>query len=112
MSRLLDETEVVATVHGLTVTRLRAYVEARCVLPTEAAGRLAFDEADVARLQLAADLARDFDLDPEATGLVLSLIDQIHGLRRELRALASAVEAEEPRALPRIRARLAARRGA
>ena len=112
MPRLLDETEVVASVKGLTVLRLRAYVEARCVRPAEAAGSLGFAEADVARLRLAAELSRDFDLDPEAAGLVLGLIDQIHGLRRELRALASAVEAEEPGTLDRIRGRLSSGRQA
>jgi len=108
VTRFLDETEVVASVRGLTVTRLRAYVEARCVVPTEAGGRLAFGEVDIARLQLASELASDFDLDPETAGMVLSLIDQIHGLRHELRALTLAVEAEDASAVARIRARLAA----
>ncbi len=99
------ETEIVARVHGLTVTRLRAFVAADCVRPTEAEGRLAFAEADLARVRLLEDLADGFELDPDAAAMVVSLVDQIHGLRHELRRLGEAVAAEHPE----IRARIAAR---
>lgn len=109
MIRYYSETEVVAEVRGLTVVQLRAFVAAECLLPAEREGRLAFAEADVARARLLAELAADFELDAEAAGLVLSLIDQIHGLRRQLRALGEAVAEEDPAARERIRSRL--RRG-
>jgi chaperone modulatory protein CbpM len=106
MTRTYSETEVVAEIRGLTVTRLRAWVAAECLAPVEQEGRLAFAEADVARLRLLADLADDFDLDAEAASLVLSLVDQIHGLRRELRRLGEAVAAEPAEVRARIRDRL------
>ncbi len=87
MTRYYSETEVVAQIEGLTVMRLRAFVSARCLAPAERAGRLAFAEADLARARLLAELAADFDLDEEAAAVVVSLIDQIHGLRGRLRAL-------------------------
>lgn len=106
MTRYYSETEVVAEIEGLTVTRLRAFVSARCLAPAERGGRLAFAEADLARARLLAELAADFDLDEEAAALVLSLLDQIHGLRGRLRALADAL-AEEPEAVrARIRDRI------
>ena len=40
--------------------------------------------------------------------MVVSLVDQIHGLRRELRLLGEAVAAEPPEVRARIRDRLAA----
>ena len=68
-----------------------------------------------------ADLARraaprrsspsDFDLDEDAAALVVSLVDQIHGLRRALRRLGEAVEAEAPEVRARVRGRLALPRG-
>jgi len=106
MNRFYSETEVVAEVRGLTVVQLRAFVAAEYLLPAERDGRLAFVEADVARARLLAELAADFELDAESAGLVLSLIDQIHGLRRQLRALGEAVAEEDPVALDRIRSRL------
>jgi chaperone modulatory protein CbpM len=106
LTRYYSETEVVAQIRGLSVTRLRAWVGADCLTPAEREGRLAFAEADVARLRLLADLSDAFDLDPEAASLVLSLVDQIHGLRRELRRLGEAVAAEQPEVRARIKDRL------
>ena len=82
MTRFYSETEVVARVRGLTVARLRAFVAADCLAPAEREGRLAFAEADVARAQLLEELVEDFELDAEAAAMVVSLVDQIHGLRR------------------------------
>ena len=68
MTHVYSETEVVARVEGLTVARLRSFVAAECVAPLEREGRLAFREADLARLRLLADLVRDFNLDADAAG--------------------------------------------
>jgi chaperone modulatory protein CbpM len=106
MTRFYSETEVVARVQGLTVARLRAFVAADCVAPAEHQGRPGYREADVARLQLLEDLVEDFDLDADAAAVVVSLVDQIHGLRRQLRRLAEAVAAEHPEVRARIRDRL------
>lgn len=108
MTRFYSETEVVAEIEGLTVTRLRAFVSARCLAPDEREGRLAFAEADVARARLLAELAEDFDLDEEAAALVMSLVDQIHGLRGRLRALAAALAEEPEEVRARLRERLRA----
>jgi chaperone modulatory protein CbpM len=107
MTRYYSETEVVAEIEGMPVMRLRAFVSARCLAPAERAGRLAFAEADLARARLLAELAADFDLDEEAAGVVVSLIDQIHGLRGRLRALGAALAAEPEEVRARIRDRLA-----
>jgi chaperone modulatory protein CbpM len=104
--KLYSETEVVARVDGMTVARLRSYVAAECLRPVEAEGRVGYADADVARLRLAADLARDFDLDAEASAMVLSLVDQIHGLRHALRTLGEAVGQEPDEIRARVRARL------
>lgn len=107
MTRLFSEAEVVARVEGLTVTELRTFVSVECVIPYEREGRPAYTEADLARLQLLRELEADFGLDADAAGLVIGLIDQIHGLRREMRAIGAAVEEEPGEVRARILARLA-----
>jgi chaperone modulatory protein CbpM len=109
MSHYYSETEVVATVEGLTVRRLRSFVAANCVAPDEREGRLVFGEADLARLNLLSELSSDFEMDEEAAALVLSLVDQIHGLRRQLRGLGEALADEPADVRARIRARLKGR---
>jgi chaperone modulatory protein CbpM len=112
MSVHYTEAEVISRVDGLTVTRLRSFTAARCVLPVEREGRPTFAEPDVARLRLLCELAADFDLDEEGAAMVLSLVDQIHGLRQELRVLADAVAGEPDEIRRRIALRAAGARGA
>ncbi|HEU0222752.1 MAG TPA: MerR family transcriptional regulator [Paracoccaceae bacterium] len=100
------EEEVVAASGRLTLARLRAYVEWDCVAPARAEGGYLYSEADLARLELIAELEEAFGLEAEALGMVLSLVDQIHGLRAELRRLAEAVAAEPDDVRARIRLRL------
>jgi chaperone modulatory protein CbpM len=51
-----------------------------------------FDDLDVARIRLVCDLRKDLSLPADSVPVILSLLDQIHGLRRELRDLAAAVD--------------------
>lgn len=111
-TRAWSETEIVAEVDGLTVARLRAFVEARCLAPRERGGRLVYGEAELARARLLAELVEDFDLDADGAATVVSLLDQIHGLRRELKALALALADEPETVRARVRARLVQHRGA
>jgi chaperone modulatory protein CbpM len=59
---------------------------------------------DVARVRLLNDLERALDFDDETVPLVLSLLDQIHGLRGELRTLARAIDEQPDHVRDRIRA--------
>lgn len=104
MTRHYTEDEAVAAVGRLTVTRLRAFVAADCVTPALGEQGPVFSDADLARLDLLCDLAEDFGLEEDALALVVSLVDQLHGLRRELRALAEALESEPEEVRARVRA--------
>ncbi len=88
----LAEREVVAAVRRLHLRELRLWVREGWVKPAEADDGPVFDEIDVARIRLICDLRKDLSLSSDAVPTVLSLLDQIHGLRRELRALADAVD--------------------
>lgn len=82
--------------------QLERYVRAGVVIPVQSASGPLFRDLDIARLQLVIDLAEGYHLDEEALALVLSLVDQLHGLRGDMRAILDAV-AREP---VEIRARL------
>ena len=73
---------------GVSAEELERWVDERLLVP-EAGG---FAEADLARARLIVELRRDFALDEEALPLVLSLLDQVYALRRQVRALCDALQ--------------------
>jgi len=103
MTLLFTESEVLTTVPGLTSQHLATYVQARIVLPMRTEKGPMFAPSDLARMELLCELTNDYGLDDDALGLVMSLLDQLHAARRDLRALAAAL-ADEPADL---RARIA-----
>jgi len=92
---MVNEREVITLVQGLTIRRLRIWVKRGWVIPAQKSQCLEFSDIDVARLHLIAQLKMDMALNDEAIPIVLSLIDQVHGLRYELRSLARAIEAQQ-----------------
>lgn len=88
----LKESEVVEQLGTLTLSELRLWVSEGWVTPQEDSS---FAEIDVARIRLVCQLRQDLNLDEGAVPVVLSLLDQLHGLRNELRHLAQALE-EQP----------------
>lgn len=53
-----------------------------------------FTEADVARVELIHDLKRDLGVNDEGIDVILDLVDQLHGMRRTLGNLLSAIHAQ------------------
>jgi chaperone modulatory protein CbpM len=74
-------------ISGVSAQELERWVEERLLLPEEEG----FEEVDVARARLIVELRRDFALDEEALPLVLSLLDQVYALRRQVRVLCDAL---------------------
>ena len=91
---IFSEAEVVTVVEIITVRELRGWVQAGWIVPAIGQSGPVFDEMDVARVRLVCELRGDLDVPDEAVPLVLSLLDQVHGLRREMRSLAKAVDAQ------------------
>ncbi|MDO5371504.1 chaperone modulator CbpM [Paracoccus sp. (in: a-proteobacteria)] len=100
--RSMTRNEILALIPELSDEALAVLTEAGIVQPVLGAAEPRFREIDAARLQLAVDLEEIFRLDPEGLALVLSLIDQLNGLKGEMQAVLGAL-AEEP---PETRARL------
>ena len=91
---MVSETQLMKAVAGLARDELRMWIDAGWVRPHYKSGRAVFRDVDVARGRLIVDIRDDLGLARESIPVVLSLIDQLHGLRHELRRLAAAVEAE------------------
>jgi chaperone modulatory protein CbpM len=106
ITEFYSETEVLAAVPRLTPLRLTSFVAARIILPLTKDDAPAFRRIDLARIELLCDLTEEFDLDDDALGLVISLVDQLHEARRDLRAICLAVAAEGPEVRNRIGGKL------
>jgi chaperone modulatory protein CbpM len=78
---------------------LEAWIEAGWLLPRQDGDKRDFSDADLARAQLILDLEQ-LGVNDEAVPVILDLVDQVHGLRRTLRDLLSAIHAQ-PEAMRR-----------
>jgi chaperone modulatory protein CbpM len=57
------------------------------IVPAQEAGEPAFTDADAARGRLIAALQSDIGVNEPGVGVILDLLDQIHGLRGTMREL-------------------------
>ncbi|MDP1668341.1 chaperone modulator CbpM [Phaeovulum sp.] len=102
MTDRYSEAEAVAAVARLTRSQLVAFVEAEVVVPERTEAGFMFRQIDLARMELLCELCEQFDLADDALGMVISLVDQMHGLRGELRAVLAAIDAEPDEVRARI----------
>ena len=94
MRERYSEEEAIAAVARLTRTQLSAFVNAEIVVPLRTETGMVFRQIDIVRMELLCELSEDFHLDEDALAVVISLIDQLHAVRGELRSVLKAVEAE------------------
>ena len=99
---MLSEQEFLATFAELRRDTLYVWIERGWLSPVRDGGAWQFREIDVARVRLIRELNEDLDLTADALDVVLPLLDQVHGLRRELRRLADAVDTQPPEIRNRI----------
>ena len=105
---MLSERDVIARVQRLTVTRLRVWVQQGWIKPVDEEAR-AFSEADAARAALICNLEDQLGFAEEDVPVLLSLIDQIHGLRSELMGVLTALEDLPPDVRATVRMRIESR---
>jgi chaperone modulatory protein CbpM len=91
---MITEQEIVSQLQGISSKRLRLWVKRGWVKPAKTGSGYHFRDIDVARLELIRQLKLDMAVNNDAIPIVLSLIDQVHGLRYELKTLARAVETQ------------------
>lgn len=92
---MLTEVDLVRRIDGLTVEELHYCVQRGWLAPSTGGGGTYFLEVDVARLRFVRELRFDLEVDEDAIPMLLSLVDQVHTLRHELRAVAEAIQ-EQP----------------
>jgi len=90
----MREADLLKLISGLRRAELRRLVEYGWVVPERRGGDYWFREIDVARVRLVGQIRRDMSVSEDNVAPVLSLVDQVYGLRNELRRLARAVEAQ------------------
>jgi chaperone modulatory protein CbpM len=107
---MLSERDIVAKVQHLTVTRLRVWVRQGWIRPA-AKAKHRFSEADMARAALIRDLEDKLGFEEEQIPVLLNLIDQIHGLRSELKAMLEALDELPEDVRATVKVRIAKRKG-
>jgi chaperone modulatory protein CbpM len=82
--------------HGrLTAVHVERWVARGLLRPVGGADAWTFEQVDVARVRLLAELVDDIGLDDDTVETVVGLVDQVHTLRSQLGLLAQAI-AEQP----------------
>jgi len=99
---MIGERELLELVGRLEVEALRRWIDIGWVLPQQDGDSLGFDESDVVRVRLICELHYDLRIEEDSMSVVLSLMDQLYAVRRSLRALVSAVEAQPEEVRARI----------
>jgi chaperone modulatory protein CbpM len=93
--------EVVTLVGRIDRVELTQWIEFGWVMPERPAdAEPVFSDLDVARVCLLCDLRHDLEVEEETMPLILSLLDQVYALRRQMNALTGAIrqQPEEVRA--------------
>jgi chaperone modulatory protein CbpM len=90
----ISRDELLVRVARITEVRLERWVGLGWVRPDGQGEEARFAEVDVARCELICDLVDDLGIDEEAMPVVLGLMDQVYGLRRELKVLTEAIESQ------------------
>jgi chaperone modulatory protein CbpM len=75
----------------LEAEALEAWIEAGWLIPDRDGGTRRFTDIDLARAQLIRDLKQDLGVNDESIPVILDLVDQLHGVRRTLHRLLSAI---------------------
>ena len=88
---------VVAQFPDLDAPELTDWIARGWVVPTgSSSADWAFADIDVARVRLIRDLRLRMQLQEDALALVLSLLDQVYGLRGTLQAMVRALDTQPP----------------
>lgn len=95
---MLTEKDLIRRIEGFTVEELHYCVGRGWVAPSGTAGQGIYMEIDVARLRLIRELRFELGVDEDAIPILLSLLDQLHTVRQEMRSLTRAIQ-EQPRAV-------------
>ena len=89
----MDDREFLARAR-LDTEVLETWIAAGWLLVGPESGERQFTELDLARAELIHDLKGDIGVNDEGIGVILDLLDKLHGVRRTLDLILSAIRAE------------------
>jgi chaperone modulatory protein CbpM len=87
----ISEQEFLA-VSGIDSATLQVWLEDRWLVADTSLPNILFSDIDIARARLVQDLKHAMGINDPGVSVVLDLVDQIHGLRRQLRDLRDAIQ--------------------
>ena len=93
---MIDIEALFTQVSGLDPDDLERWILKSWVRPAGNADRYEFREIDVARVRLIQELRDELQVNEDALPVVLSLLDQLHDVRRRLRELSDALAVAAP----------------
>lgn len=91
---MMNESELVEQIGSLDAGALQRWITLGWIVPHQDQEILRFDTSDVARVRLICELHYELSIDEDSMSVVLSLMDQLYGVRRRLSALTAAVNAQ------------------
>jgi len=98
--------EALAVVESLEADELNLWIERRWVRPERRDGKIRFADIDIARIRLIYDIRYTLDVAPDTVPVMLSLIDQLYTMRRQMRGVFNALDSLPPDARQTILASL------
>jgi chaperone modulatory protein CbpM len=75
------------TLSGIEHETLGIWIEQEWLIPGGSSAEPSFSDIDIARARLIRELLVDFGVNTEGVGVILNLVDQLHGVRRTLMEL-------------------------
>jgi chaperone modulatory protein CbpM len=99
---MIGENELVEMIGHLQADALQRWIDLGWVLPRRDGDGVRFDELDVARVRLICELHYELRIEEDSMSVVLSLMDQLYQVRRSLRTVLSAVDAQPEEVRARI----------
>lgn len=99
---MIGEDELVEMIGHLQADALQRWIDLGWVLPRRDGDSVRFDELDVARVRLICELHYELRIEEDSMSVVLSLMDQLYQVRRSLRTVLSAVDAQPEEVRTRI----------
>ncbi|GLI94706.1 chaperone modulator CbpM [Methylocystis echinoides] len=77
---------------------LQAWITEAWLIPLEQSGERDYSEIDLARARLIHELRKDMGVNDPGVGVILHLLDQLHGLRRAMKEMLGAAHETRTRA--------------
>jgi chaperone modulatory protein CbpM len=91
---MMNQEEVLSRIASVSAVQLRIWVSEQWVKPAGGDAGPVFNDADIARIRLVSMLHNELEVGREAIPIILSLIDQVHDLREQMRIISRAIDVQ------------------